>query len=166
MTTQIHNIKKIIDLCKKSDEKNINEIIKSYSPKSGHIYCLHNKMFYSYGQNVFKCGNSCNPQQLLESYASNYLEVSELKIISKKVFDKKFAGTLLLLFLDKYRISSTTDFFDCDIKIIQDVFKQIENIFEQYNSPDLLIKHLLSNNKYLEYYNLKQVSTVSNKKKQ
>jgi hypothetical protein len=162
MATQIHNIKKIIDLCKGVNKKNINEIVKSYSPKSGYIYCLYNKMFCSYGEKVYKCGNSQNPIQRLSAYTTGYLEPSEFKIISKKVFDKNFAEVLLFLFLDKYRISTAREFFDCDIEIIKDVFKQVENIFEKYNTAELLVKHLLNKNKYLEYCNLKSKPFINN----
>jgi hypothetical protein len=155
------NLKQLLDYVVKN-KKNINIIINYYKPNAGYIYCLYNNIFNYYGDDVYKFGNSINPDQRCLQYTTSYLEPCELKKMSNKYFDKNFAETLLFHYLKDYRINGNREFFQCDKNIYEDAFEKVDIFFEKYNTSKLLFEHLLKDNIYLTYYSIGATKNLKN----
>ena len=148
------NLKQLLYFYTINKNKNLKEIVDYYIPSSDYIYCLFNEIFKFYGDNVYKFGNSSDPDKRLKCFTTCYIQPCELIKISNICFDKSFAETLLFYFLKNYRMVGNREFFKCDMNIINSAFDYVNNFFKKYNSKKLLIEHLLQNNIYLDYYSI------------
>lgn len=85
----------------------------------GYIYCIHNKMFDQYGENVYKLGYCTDLSSLNSRYCTCY--VDKIDVINiKQVKGKVRAESNLFYLLDDYRLKKNREFFKCDIEIIKE----------------------------------------------
>ncbi|AYV83967.1 MAG: hypothetical protein Hyperionvirus15_5 [Hyperionvirus sp.] len=131
---ELAEIKKFFDDYKKNVtlKKYITDQLKQiyYSEnntKCGHIYCLYNQIYKSYGDNVYKLGCTENLINRLSGYITYYLEESEIIYQSKSIKYFKIAEKILFQLLERYRIKNNREFFNCDIQIIKE--KMDETIY-------------------------------------
>ena len=95
---------------------------------AGYLYCIYNKMYDTYGKNMFKLGNMKNKNRM-NSYVTPYIDPIEIKLISNKILDKSIGEKILFDILRKYRYRPNREFFQCDLKIIKKAFDEVESIF-------------------------------------
>lgn len=134
----------------------------------GYLYCLYNEVFVHYGNDVYKLGMSKNIQKRLMQYVTSYIKPCEIKIESSKLRYIQYAESLLFDILKQYRVSPDREFFQVDLKIIQNTFSEITNIFNNAHTLlDTLKKYILKsiyptpknytkiyNNEIIEHHNL------------
>jgi len=113
----------------------------------GFIYCLYNPTFKSYGNNVYKLGKTINLTNRMSAYTTSYVDKSEYKITSSELNDRNIAENMLFKELELYRINMNREFFNCDIKIINEAFKKIEKHIN-YNES----KSVITNKKIDKYH--------------
>ena len=117
--------------------------------KSGYLYCIYNKIFNYYGENVKKLGKVGNKKSLIPRYTTPYIEKSEILYISKKVKDYSLAEKFLFFRLQYCRVKKNREFFKCDLKEIE---IEINNCCDIINSSDdyeiLKLANEIRKNKY------------------
>jgi len=97
------------------------------SEYKGYLYCLWNKMFSSYGENVYKLGRTSCLQNRLNNYVTTYIEPSEYKYTTNRVFQNScHAERLLFFLLRRYRVKKNREFFDVPLETITETMKKIE----------------------------------------
>lgn len=88
--------------------------------KGGYIYVLHNPIFESYGDSVYKVGCSRNPQLRLKDFSTSYATESIIVYQSEFFNNKLLAEKELFNKLSKYRYNKSREFFDIPLdKIIE-----------------------------------------------
>lgn len=85
----------------------------------GYIYCIYNKMYETYGDNVYKLGYCGDVSSLTSRYTTPYIDEYEIKYL-KKVKDKVRAEKVLFYLLREYRVRKNREFFDCEIGKIKE----------------------------------------------
>ncbi len=153
------NLKSLLDFSNKNKQINILDVIDYYKPVAGYIYCMHNEMFKFYGENVHKCGNSCDVEKRLNQYTTSYPKPSKILILSETFVDKNFAESLLFFYLKDYKMEVDREFFNCDINIIQSAFNKVKEFFDKYKTKDKLFKYLNKNN-YTEFYSFNDTEKI------
>lgn len=126
----------------------INDIIQIYEPSKGHIYCLYNEVYKSYGDNVYKLGKASCPEIRKSQYTTSYLKPCEYKLVSKEFLDNTIAEQVLFKTLSEYRIQTDREFFNCDLNKINDAFKKVEDFFVINDSKDKLVKNFFESYDY------------------
>lgn len=119
-------------------------INQNINPKYGYLYCLYNEIFKFYGENVRKLGKAKDLNKRKNGYMTCYLKPSNMEIVTKQLKNYHIGERLLFIFLKKYRLLNNREFFNCPLPIIQETFKQIEQIFEE-NTIDKIIEKWLPN---------------------
>lgn len=100
--------------------------------KAGYVYCLYNKMYTSYGDDVYKLGHTINPSKRICDYMTSYIDEPEYKYVSERQFENSlWAERILFFLLRQYRIKKNREFFKCDLGDIINTIKRIEQIPEQ-----------------------------------
>ena len=80
--------------------------------KSGHLYCLFNKMYLTYGVDVFKLGHSSNPVKRITDYMTSYIDDSEYKYVTERRFENSLKAERILFFLlRRNRLRKNREFF-------------------------------------------------------
>lgn len=103
--------------------------VKDYK---GFLYCMWNKMFLSYGENVYKLGRTSCLSARLNSYATSYIEPCEFKYSTNRVFENScHAERLLFFLLRRFRIKKNREFFNIDIDTIIETIKKIETMSDE-----------------------------------
>ena len=138
------NIRQLLIYASKNKEE-INAIIESYNPTSGYIYCISNEIYNFYGSNVYKFGNSSEPDKRLLQYTTSYVKPCTIVKLSNIFFDKNLAETLLFYYLKDYRLVDNREFFKCEKEIYEQAFLDVEKFFELYNTPKEMFNYLLNN---------------------
>jgi hypothetical protein len=97
--------------------------------KSGHLYCLYNKMYQTYGNNIYKLGHTCNPAKRINDYMTSYIEESEYKYVSERRFENSLKAERILFFLlRRNRVKKNREFFSLQVDDIIDTIKRVEAI--------------------------------------
>ena len=79
----------------------------------GYLYCLYNKCFNEYGDNVYKLGRTKNLKQRLNHYTTGYIDASIYVHISNRKFkNSKKAESILFFILRNYRVRQRREFFN------------------------------------------------------
>jgi|694.fasta_scaffold75181_3 hypothetical protein len=104
---------------------------------SGKLYCIYNEVHKFYGDNIYKLGNSKDITKRLNGYTTYYIKPCEIKIESAIFRNKNLAENILFILLKEYRISGSREFFKCDIEIIKEKIKEIEELFKKYDNNEL-----------------------------
>lgn len=84
---------------------------------NGHIYCIYNKCYKYYGDNVYKLGFAKDLKKRMHGYTTSYIDPVEI-IYSIAVIKHVEAEKLLFNRLQKYRIDTNREFFKCEKKVI------------------------------------------------
>lgn len=100
--------------------------------EEGYLYCIYNKMYDVYGDNIYKLGNMKSMRRM-NSYVTPYLDPIEIKLVSNKIVDKNMGEKILFDILNKYRCKPNREFFNCDLEIIKKAIEDVELIFK--NKP-------------------------------
>lgn len=125
---------------------------KKEDKKTGYLYCLFNVMFLYHGKDVYKLGYCIDVESRLKGYTTSYIYSSEIKYKSEKIENVNLAETILFFKLERYRIVSNREFFNCNLEIIIKAIKEVENIIKNtsvdilkndYNKPKKDIKNLI-----------------------
>ena len=74
---------------------------------SGKLYCLYNKVFDYYGQNVYKIGMAKNVENRLNGYTTSYIDKSVILHKSNILKNVSLAEKILFDKLYSFRISDT-----------------------------------------------------------
>jgi len=98
--------------------------IKIEDTNKGYIYCVYNKIYNIYGKHVYKIGKTKNINIKMRSYASNYIDSSEL-VLKIKVSNIDYAEKILLYKLEKYRMRKNRKFVNVKLEIIKNIFMEI-----------------------------------------
>lgn len=112
----------------------ISPIVKEQTPsitedKSGHLYCLFNKMYLTYGEDVYKLGHSGNPAKRITDYMTSYIDDSEYKYVSERRFENSLKAERVLFFLlRRNRIKKNREFFRVPLDDVIDTIKRVEAI--------------------------------------
>lgn len=97
--------------------------------KTGHLYCLFNKMYLTYGENVYKLGHSSNPSKRITDYLTSYIDEPEYKYVSIRRFENSMKAERILFFLlRRNRIRKNREFFNASVDDIIDTIKRVESI--------------------------------------
>jgi hypothetical protein len=138
------NIKHLLIYAKKNKD-DINIIMNYYVPTSGYLYCIHNEIYNYYGDDVYKFGNSSDPDKRCSQYTTPYVKPCTIIKISNNYFDKNFAETLLFYYLREYRLVENREFFKCDKEIYEKAFIEVDNFFKLHNTPQSLFNYFINN---------------------
>lgn len=140
------------------DKNELYEIIKKYIvtkfcvystiPKRGHLYILFNEMFLYYGKNVYKLGECADIEIRKKGYVTGYFAKPEIKFLSNKLRNSKLAENMLFIYLDEFRMNKNREFFNCEMDLIIDKIKCIEELFCCKNDEELLGEYKLLNSNY------------------
>jgi len=136
----------------------------------GYLYCIYNKMYDVYGENIFKLGNMKN-KNIMNSYVTPYVDPIEIKFISNKILDKSIGEKILFDILKEFRFRPNREFFRCDLSIIKKAFDEVESIFkresldklqELYNSmcKEKIINNMISNIDDVSYSETPDISDI------
>ena len=102
-------------------------MINHFDDKSGHLYCLFNKMYQTYGDNIFKLGHTSNPSKRITDYMTSYIDDSEYKYVSNRRFENSLKAERILFFLlRRNRLRKNREFFCLDVNDIIDTIKRVE----------------------------------------
>lgn len=97
--------------------------------KSGHLYCLYNKMYLTYGDDVFKLGHTSNPVKRITDYMTSYIDESEYKYVTERRFENSLKAERILFFLlRRNRLRKNREFFKSPVDDIIDTMKRVEEI--------------------------------------
>lgn len=97
--------------------------------RSGHLYCLFNKMYKAYGDNVYKLGHTSNPAKRITDYMTSYIDDSEYKYVSERRFENSLKAERILFFLlRRNRLRKNREFFSVNIDDIIETIKRVEAI--------------------------------------
>lgn len=97
--------------------------------KSGHLYCLFNKMYLTYGEDVYKLGHTGNPAKRITDYMTSYIDDSEYKYVSERRFENSLKAERVLFFLlRRNRIKKNREFFRVPLDDVIDTIKRVEAI--------------------------------------
>lgn len=133
----IGDVNNIMDFIRKM-KNNLFDLIKNTKEsKRGHLYCLTNKMYNYYGDNVYKCGMAQNIERRLNDYTTYYIEKCEVKYKTEILNYMDRAEMDLFELLDQYRCAENREFFKCDLNIIIEKMKIIENKFKGELNKDM-----------------------------
>ena len=102
----------------------------------GYLYCIYNKMYDTYGENIFKLGNMKNKNRM-KGYVTSYIDPVEIKLISNKIADKNIGEKILFDILSKYRIKQNREFFNCELSVIQKAMDKVEVIMKKDSIENL-----------------------------
>lgn len=95
----------------------------------GYLYCLWNRMFLSYGNNVYKLGRTSCLESRINNYTTSYIDPCEYKYTTNRVFSNSLQAERVLFFLlRRNRVRKNREFFDLDLGVIIDTMKKIETI--------------------------------------
>lgn len=93
----------------------------------GHLYCMWNKMFLAYGEDVFKLGRTSCLQSRLNNYVTSYIEPCEYKYSSNRIFQNSmYAERVMFFLLRRFRIKKNREFFKVGLDIVIDTMKKLE----------------------------------------
>lgn len=111
--------------------KNISLDKKDVSLR-GYLYCLWNRMFLAYGEHVYKLGRTSCLESRLGNYVTSYIEPSEYKYTTNRIFENScHAERLLFFLLRRYRIKRNREFFNIELKNVIDTMKKIEAMTDE-----------------------------------
>lgn len=127
------------------DKLTVDNIAEIYKPRHGYIYCLYNKCFQYYGDNVYKLGTTNNLTRRMNGYITCFIEKSEYKHHSKQLIDCCLAEQMLFDELKQYRVTNDREFFNCEYNIILNAFTKVEKFFSEYNTTEKIIQYYLDN---------------------
>jgi hypothetical protein len=117
--------------------------ISNCDDKSGHLYCLFNKMYLTYGDDVFKLGHTSNPEKRITDYMTSYIDDSEFKYVSTRRFENSLKAERILFFLlRRNRIRKNREFFKAPLDDIIDTMKRVEAI--PYEKIERIYKIILN----------------------
>lgn len=128
------NITQVEKMCDCSDEiTKLRDEIKGLKDKllkvtnGGYIYVLHNPIFESYGENVYKIGCSLNPDKRKADFSTMYISESDIVYVSNKFPNKLEAERTLFKIIDKHRCTRKREFFDLELRDIIKFIKSVED---------------------------------------
>ena len=110
---------------------------------AGRLYCIYNEMYDMYGEYVYKLGNSKDIECRLKNYVTSYIKPCVIKYKSEIFRDKNLAENILFEMLKESRITSSREFFKCDIEIIKSKIEEILLLFNKYTDIELENNFLL-----------------------
>lgn len=102
----------------------------------GYLYCIYNKMYDTYGNNIYKLGNMKNKSRM-NGYVTSYIDPVEIKLISNKIVDKIIGEKILFDILSQYRIKPNREFFNCELSMIQKAINEVEIIMKKESIDNL-----------------------------
>jgi len=124
-------------------------ISKKNKKCNGLLYCFTNPIFNIYGKNVFKCGKTSRTGlERIKDFTTAYLENSVL-LCEIYVDDIHLGEKLLFNKIDKYRMTDNREFFQCEIKIIENIMRYVSNVLDpslDINDDIILNKDVLNKN--------------------
>jgi len=98
----------------------------------GHLYCMWNKMFLAYGEDVFKLGRTSCLQSRLNNYVTSYIEPCEYKYSSNRVFQNSmYAERVMFFLLRRFRIKKNREFFKVGLDMIIETMKKLEAMSDE-----------------------------------
>jgi len=103
-------------------------------PKRGRLYALSNPEYAYHGPNVYKLGESYDPNERRKSFITPYVHPTEIVHSTEEVSDSPVAEKMLFHILDPYRISPDREFFKCELSIIISVMDMVEQLMSQMDS--------------------------------
>ena len=106
--------------------------------ESGYLYILYNDAFAFYGENVYKISSCVNMKKEYKEHIPNYITLPVIKYQSIKLNYIKLIENLLYLSLNDYRIGKNKMFLKCEVKIIIDKIKYLEELFDKKTNDEIL----------------------------
>jgi hypothetical protein len=106
-------------------DSDINSLKITCEKKIGYIYVIYNKMFDSYGEDVYKVGETKNIEKRKNGYRTGYVDKVVVKYQSREFINCKKAEELLFVLLRESRIVKNREFFK---KELSEIIKNIEYI--------------------------------------
>jgi hypothetical protein len=94
--------------------------------KQGVLYVLHHPSFASYGQDVYKLGQTKNIQQRLRGYATSFIGECKFLYVTKEFKDCTQAERILFYILRSERLASNREFFNLALSRIESVMRKLE----------------------------------------
>ena len=102
------------------------------SENKGYLYCMWNKMFLTYGDDVFKLGRTSCLQSRLNNYVTSYVEPCEYKYSSNRVFENSiYAERVMFFLLRRFRIKKNREFFKVSLDMVIDTIKKLEAMSDE-----------------------------------
>ena len=141
-----NEIKKILNESK--EELNYDDIAKNIYLKlldkddKGIIYCLHNKMYEMYGENVYKLGMTSNIKKRLTGYTTSYIDPIKVIFKTNKLKNKSFAELMLFEYLKNYRVTKNREFFKVDKEKIIETMNNIQNLFYKKEICNIIVSKI------------------------
>lgn len=111
----------------------------------GYLYCFHNEVYKTYGDNVYKLGCTSNIKKRLSGYITYYIKPCTIEYQSKLVKYHSVAESMLFYKLKQYRIAPNREFFDCDLQIIKDAMSEVETEIKNTSIVDIINKYKIDN---------------------
>ena len=106
--------------------------------KPGYIYVIYNPMYDHYGKNIYKIGETSNPQKRLDNYTTPYIDPCKLAYQSIKLPDSKLAETIVFERLSTYRIRQEREFFQCEISHIISIIEFMAQQLLKLNTDEII----------------------------
>ena len=98
----------------------------------GFLYCMWNKMFSSYGQDVYKLGRTSCLEARLNNYTTSYIEPCEYKYTTNRVFQNSiYAERVMFFLLRRFRIKKNREFFKVDLDTVIDTMRKLETMSDE-----------------------------------
>jgi len=98
----------------------------------GYLYCMWNKMFLTYGEDVFKLGRTSCLQSRLNNYVTSYIEPCEYKYSSNRVFQNSmYAERVMFFLLRRFRIKKNREFFKVSLDTVIEIMKKLEAMSDE-----------------------------------
>jgi hypothetical protein len=93
----------------------------------GYLYCMWNKMFSTYGEDVYKLGRTSCLEGRLNNYVTSYIEPCEYKYTTNRVFQNSiYAERVMFFLLRRFRIKKNREFFRVDLETVIETMKKLE----------------------------------------
>ena len=108
--------------------------------KVGYVYVIYNKMFDSYGEDVYKVGETKNVEKRKNGYRTGYVDKVTVKYQSREFINCKKAEELLFVLLKECRIVKNREFFKKELKDIVKSIEYIESLTDK--EIEYLSKHI------------------------
>lgn len=124
------NVDNINDFIFKLNEKLLILIKEMKKSNIGYLYCITNEVYTHYGKSVYKCGKTQNIGKRLQNFTTCYMENCELKNKTQILNYINNAEMYLFELLDEYRCKKNREFFDCELSIITEKMKIVEEKFK------------------------------------
>ena len=133
---------------KQYDMKIVRNILEDYlnnEKGEGYIYCLYNRVYKMYGDDVYKLGCTNNCARRKSEYGPGFMEDPEMILKKGVAANYRLAERLLFHLMKGHRVLKRKEFFKCNIKKIEEYFGEVQKIFAEKSIAEIKKKYGVCN---------------------